>query len=147
MTEPIYVAIVKNKQENPFVFANYVLSPQVPIQIKIYKNSDLKKYKEYVTVNVIEEILVILDNSSSGSGNAIASGKTYVFPFEASNFTPNGARWKVTVTHNLGRVPDINVYDEYENILYGDIDHENTSTPNSFTITFNQKVKCTVYIN
>jgi hypothetical protein len=149
MAEPIYEATVTNNRDFPLIFAGYVLHPQVPQNIKIYKNADFKTYREYVRVNVLSELGVTLNDAGGVSGGTVttSTGETFVFPFEESDFVSNGSKWKVTVTHNLARVPDINVYDENENILYGDIDHESGTTPNAFTITFSKKVKCTVYIN
>jgi hypothetical protein len=148
MAEPIYEAIVTNQGEFPLILAGYVLHPQVPTRVRFYKNSDLKTYLKYATLNVVQEKSVVLNDSGAIGGGGSVTGTTYSFPFEEADFVSvPGGKWRITVTHNLGRIPDINVYDENESLLYGDIDHAPGSTPNSFTLTFSKKIKCTVYIN
>ena len=65
-------------------------------------------------------------------------------PFATYEATFATAALTWTVTHSLGKKPSVTLVDEYENIVYGDIEYVNL---NVITITFNTLTKGKVYLN
>jgi hypothetical protein len=160
MRESIFSTWTLNLSPNPLIIAGYVLQPQVPTYVEIFKYSDLKNMQKYATINVIrladnpatsgEKINNVLSLDTPSNLNTIsevASQLTFTKKLLASDFSETGTgtgKWKTIIEHNFGRIPDVKVIAD-NSIINGDILHgENL---NYFVVTLSQRIPCTVHLS